>query len=61
MPTKTPTHSCYTVRDAGDGKKGVWVEIGAAWTNKDESLSVKLDALPVNGAIIIQRRTEKPA
>jgi hypothetical protein len=58
MPTKSPTHSCYTVRDAGTGKKGFWVEIGAAWTNKDGSLSVKLDALPVNGEIVIQPRKD---
>lgn len=58
MPTKTPTHSCYTVRPTGTDKKGFWVEIGAAWTNKDGSLSVKLDALPVNGDMVIQPRKE---
>lgn len=56
MTTNTPSHSCYTVRDAGEGKKGFWIEIGSAWTNRDDSLTLKLDALPVNGQIIVRKR-----
>lgn len=58
MPTKTPSHSCYTVRETAQGKKNFWVEIGAAWTNKDQSLTIKLDALPVNGEIVVRQRDD---
>lgn len=60
MTTSAPTHSCYTVREGKEGAKGFWVEIGAAWVNRDESLTLRLDALPVNGQIIVQKRDSKP-
>lgn len=55
---RRPTHSVYTVREARDGGKGHWVEVGAAWTNRDGSLSLTLDAMPVNGRLIVQERRE---
>lgn len=54
-----PTHTAWTVREGKDAKKGFWVEIGGAWTNKDGSLTVELDAFPVNGRMVIRERTEK--
>lgn len=54
--TKRPTHSVYTVREARNGGKDHWVEIGAAWTNRDGSLAITLDATPVNGRLIVQER-----
>lgn len=43
--------------------KSFWVRIGAVFTNRDSSETVLLDALPVNGKILIRqmdnnRRTE---
>lgn len=55
MATK-PTHTIYTVREGKGDKKGFWVQIGSAWTNKDGSLSAELDALPVNGRVVIRER-----
>lgn len=59
MTTNAPTYTCWTVRDNGEGKKGFWVEIGAGWVNRDESLSLKLDALPMNGQIVVRKREPK--
>lgn len=59
---KKPSHTAYTVREGkGEGSKGYWLEIGSAWTNKDGSLSLALDALPVNGRIVIRERQEREA
>ena len=56
--SKRPTHTAYTVREGKEGGKGYWMETGAAWTNRDGSLSVTLDALPVNGRLLIRERRE---
>lgn len=37
-----------------EGKKSFWTKIGAGFTNKDGSIGVQLDAIPVNGKIILQ-------
>jgi hypothetical protein len=62
MATKLPTHTAYTVREGKkEGDKGYWIEIGSVWTNKDGSLSIVLDALPVSGRIVIRERKAKEA
>ncbi len=52
----TPTHSCFTVRTRGDNKKAFWARIGSAWTNRDGSFTLRLDALPMNGEIVVRPR-----
>lgn len=38
-----------------EGKtRGHWTKIGAAFTNKDGSIGVQLDAIPVDGKIVLQ-------
>jgi hypothetical protein len=44
----------YTIVEKPGSPKGIWLDIGVASDNRDGSLSVKLDALPVNGAIHIR-------
>ncbi|MFH1403891.1 MAG: hypothetical protein ABIH11_06460 [Candidatus Altiarchaeota archaeon] len=46
-----PDYRAKTVVDVSDGKKR-WVEIGVGFNNKD-TIKIKLDALPVNGEIIL--------
>lgn len=44
----------YTIVErARDGKK-FWLRIGAAFTNRDGSLNVYMDALPTNGQLQIR-------
>jgi len=50
----TPTHTCYTVRDRGENKKAFWVRIGSAWTNRDGSFNLVLDAMPIDGKITVR-------
>jgi hypothetical protein len=44
----------YTIvkRDASD--RGFWVRIGSGWVNRDGSLNLRLDALPVNGQLHVR-------
>jgi hypothetical protein len=60
--SKKPTHTAYAVRENKEpGQKGYWLEIGAAWTNKDGSLSLQLDAMPIGGRVIVRARQEREA
>ncbi len=55
----TPTHTCFTVRSRGEGKKPFWATIGSAWTNKDGSMTIRLDSLPLDGEIVVRTRKER--
>ena len=35
-------------------KRKLWIRIGAAFANRDGSMNVKLDALPVNGELHVR-------
>ncbi|MGO9838877.1 MAG: hypothetical protein ACLP1X_32250 [Polyangiaceae bacterium] len=43
----------YTVIERGPGKS-FWVRIGVGFTNKDGSLNLRLDAIPVNGTLQVR-------
>ena len=36
------------------GEKSYWTRIGVAYTNRDGSINVKLDALPISGTLQIR-------
>lgn len=61
--TNSPTHSVFLVKDlpsAGEEKKGFWTKIGAAWEHKDgKGLNIILDAVPVDGRLVVRKREEK--
>lgn len=57
MTTKKPTHTAFVVREGkAEGAKGYWMEVGSGWTNKDGSISLALDAVPVGGRLVIRER-----
>lgn len=49
----------YTIIESGE--KSFWRAVGAAFVNRDESLTVLLDALPVNGRLHIRDQAERDA
>jgi hypothetical protein len=49
----------FVIIDKGEGKKSFWHKIGAAFTNKDGSLTVRLDSLPMDGTLQIRPRREQ--
>jgi hypothetical protein len=49
-----------------DGKEGkekasLWTKIGSAFSNKDGSMNIYLNALPLNGKLQIRERKDKDA
>jgi hypothetical protein len=47
----------YTIIDRGEGRKPFWLRVGTAWTNRDQSINVRLDANPNNGTLNIRDYT----
>ena len=47
----------YVISGSGDRK--FWTRIGVAFVNRDESLNVILDAVPVNGELHIRDFVER--
>jgi hypothetical protein len=51
---KTESRTVYAITERGE--KSYWTKIGVAFENRDRSITVQLDALPVSGRL--QIRTE---
>lgn len=49
--TKKPDLHAFTV--TGTDEKPFYTKIGAAWKNKKGGYGIRLDALPVNGEIVL--------
>lgn len=60
MDTTKKMRAVYTVVQKSDGKD-VWLRIGAAFPNRDGSLSVLLDAVPMSGRLQIREHVAKDA
>jgi len=58
MNEKPKMKFVYTVVERGP-ERTFWVRIGAAFINRDGSINVRLDAVPVNGTLQI-RDAEPP-
>jgi hypothetical protein len=43
----------YTIVDRGGGKS-FWVRVGVGFTNRDGSLNLRLDAIPVNATLHVR-------
>lgn len=49
----------YAVQEGKEEGKSFWTKIGTAFENKDGSLNVLLNCLPLNGKIHIRDKKEK--
>jgi hypothetical protein len=49
-----PTLYAYAVKDRGRNRPSIWTKIGAAWPHeKGSGFTLELDALPVDGRIVL--------
>jgi hypothetical protein len=54
MSTNKPSLLAYTVKNRGKGQKAIWTRIGAAWPhNSGTGFSIELEALPVDGRLVL--------
>jgi hypothetical protein len=64
MKGDKPALIAYAVKDpAGEERKAIWTRIGAAWAHENgRGYSIRLDALPLDGRIVLAEPIEaKPA
>lgn len=50
---RVPWKVVYTIIERGKGRR-VWLRVGVAFVNRDQSLNVRLDALPISGQLHIR-------
>ncbi|MFH1812181.1 MAG: hypothetical protein ABIJ09_25820 [Pseudomonadota bacterium] len=44
----------YSIKEGKEADKSYWTRVGVAFINKDDSLNVQLDCLPVDGRLHIR-------
>jgi hypothetical protein len=44
----------YTIVEREGQEKNRWVRVGIAFVNRDQSLNIRLNALPVNGLLHVR-------
>ncbi|MFT3714035.1 MAG: hypothetical protein QM817_40760 [Archangium sp.] len=47
----------FTIRAMTGGGGSIWTKVGSAFVNKDGSINLYLDAIPLNGRIYLRRPT----
>ncbi len=56
-------YQVFSIKEKADksgGERGaVWVKAGSAWVNRDGSLNVYLDVLPLDGRLHVREALEK--
>ena len=52
MSNEKPTLIAYSIKER-EGQKAIWTRIGAAWPHKGPGLTIQLDALPLDGRIVL--------
>ncbi|MDB4971560.1 MAG: hypothetical protein JWN44_7249 [Myxococcales bacterium] len=51
----------YSIIEKPGLKKAIWMKIGVAWLNRDQSWNVHLDAIPFDRKLNIREETERPS
>lgn len=51
----------FTIVEKEGWDKSLWYRVGTAFENRDGSLTLFLDALPVNGKLHVRERKQKQA
>ncbi len=58
--TSRPSHRLFNV--TGDGDNARWTDIGVAWGTKDgKGFTLVLNAIPVNGRVVMRINEDKDA
>ena len=56
--SKAPSHIAYQVRDR-EGGNGFWTRVGSAWPHADsEGFTIQLEAVPLDGRIVLRTASE---
>lgn len=50
---KPRTKAVYMISER-EGARSLWTRIGSAWENRDGSITLRLDALPLSGTLQVR-------
>jgi hypothetical protein len=54
MSKKQPQLIAYCVKNRAEGQTAIWTKVGAAWAHAGKpGFSIELDALPVDGRLVL--------
>ncbi len=51
--SRQPDYLAYGIKESE--QKSFWTRLGAAWKNRDESINVVLDYLPLDGKVQLRK------
>lgn len=56
VPTTRTRRAVYVIteRETPEGARSFWTKVGAAFENRDGSITIKLDALPLSGTLQVR-------
>lgn len=54
MDNKRSYKHVFMVEKSNDGERSFWTRVGVAFVNKDNSLTVELNAIPLSGRLQIR-------
>ncbi len=54
MANQKPDYIAYTIVETDGDADNYWQRVGSAWTNKDGSINISLNVLPLNGKLHIR-------
>ncbi len=49
----------FTIVEKEELERAIWIRVGTAFENRDGSLNIFLDALPISGKLQVRDRKEK--
>jgi len=58
--TTKKQRNVYAIIEKPGFKKAIWMKLGVAFVNHDQSINVYLDALPMGGKLQIREEEVKP-
>lgn len=58
MSQRTP-QDVFAIADSSNGQRAVWIKVGVAFTNDDNSLNILLNAVPLTGKLQVRRREQR--
>ena len=53
------SHKVFQVLDRGDDRKSFWSEVGIGFENKDGSINIMLNAVPLTGKLQLRKYEPK--
>ena len=59
-----PPLECFNIIEREGLERPIWHKIGVGWVNRDGSINVQLDSLPIGGKVQLREykeRVDKPA